>query len=662
MLSSPELLPASSLMRPEKSIKKEKIIDKLFHRVSGLLTRPFTGVALGNRKFVSLVHQYALNLESSSEAEFREEIFQLRVGLSKSGYNKKRLAMAFALIRKASEIKLGMQHYDEQLTGGLAMFYGKVAEMNTGEGKTLAAILPAGAAALQGIPVHIVTVNDYLTQRDADEMREVYELLGLSVGCIVQGLSPEQRRIQYARNVVYCTNNEIVFDYLKDSIVIDKRRHHLHLHAEKLKCDEKPNGVLLMRGLHYAIIDEADSVLMDEARTPLIISGEENINTQQEKMYRLAINAARQIDRAVDYNIEHENYKIVLTDTGKENVYEKLKGSGGFWKSRIRTYELVCQALSALHIYEKDRHYLIRDGKIQIIDEHTGRIMENRSWERGLHQMIEVKEDCEITKPRNTLARISYQNFFRKYHHLCGMTGTAEEVSDEFWRVYNLRVVKIPTHKPCVRVRMPVNVVESEEKKWQSILERVREIHEQGQPILIGTHSVLASETLSELLDGMQLKHQLLNAKQDGNEAGIIAQAGAYGQITIATNMAGRGTDIKLAERASECGGLYVILTELHDAARIDRQLEGRCARQGDPGFFEMILCAEDHLVKQSAWLKMHYFPARMLPKAWLSIIMYRLMKLIQKSVEKKHQKTRANLLEYDEKQNTLLSFSGRNS
>lgn len=662
MLSSPIFLPASALMRPEKTLKKENLIDRVFHRIFGFASGPFTSLALGNEKFVSQVHKHTADLDSSDESAFSNKILELRIELLKSGYNKERLALAFALIQEATNIHLGMRHFDVQLIGGLAMFYGKIAEMNTGEGKTLTAILPAAAAALQGISVHVITVNDYLAQRDADEMRGVYELLGLSVGCIVHGLSPQERRTQYACNVVYCTNNELVFDYLKDSIVLDDRHHYLHLHAEKLKNGEKVEELLLLQGLHYAIIDEADSVLMDEARTPLIISGEENHNPQQEKMYRLAIETAAKLVENIDYKIDYDNYKVTLTDTGKEIVYDELKELGGFWRSQIRTYELICQALSALYIYVRDKHYLIREGKVQIIDEHTGRIMENRSWERGLHQMIEIKEDCEITKPRTTLARISYQNFFRKYFHLCGMTGTAKEVANEFWTTYGLRVLKIPTHKPCIRIRNPVNVVETEEKKWTAILERVQMIHEQGQPILIGTHSVLTSEIMSNLLNETGLEHELLNAKQDQDEAGIIAQAGAYGQITIATNMAGRGTDIKLTDQVRHCGGLYVILSELHDAARIDRQLEGRCARQGDPGFFEMILSAEDQLMKGVAWTKIYALLIMIIPNTWISEVAYMLMKLAQKSVEKKHRTMRVNLLKYDEKQNTMLSFSGRNT
>jgi preprotein translocase subunit SecA len=660
VLSSPLLLPASTLMRPEKSIEKPKLIDKAFHYLFGIVTRPFAGLALAEKSFVAMVHDKDANTEINSESDFQSHIQNLRLELSRSGYNKERLALAFSLIKRASMLKLGMSHFDVQLIAGQSMFYGNVAEMNTGEGKSLTAILPAAAAALQGIPVHVITVNDYLTQRDADEMKEVYELLGLSVGCIINGLSTEERKVQYACDVVYCTNNELVFDYLKDSIALETRHHQLHLYAENLKGNKQANDVLMLQGLHYAVIDEVDSVLMDEARTPLIISGEENGDSQQELMYKIAVDASRELVDKVHFNIDKVNHKVILTETGKETVYETLKELGGFWKSKIRTHELIYQALSALYLYDKDKHYLIRDGEIQIIDEHTGRIMENRKWERGLHQMIEVKEDCEISNPRKTLARISYQNFFRKYYHLCGMTGTAAEVVDELWGVYGLRVVRIPTNKKCIREQKSVEVVKTEEEKWNKIFARICEIYEGGQPVLIGTHTVLASEILSELLNKQGIEHQLLNAKQDKDEAEIISLAGSYGKITIATNMAGRGTDIKLSDSARECGGLYVILTELHDAGRIDRQLEGRCARQGDPGMFEMILSAEDHLLHGKLIKYIHDIILLVVPGKWKNSVSFNLMKIAQRKVEKKHKKIRKSLLNYDEKQNKLLSFSGK--
>ena len=646
-------------MRPEKPPRKTRFLEKLLYNMTGYLTVPFASLVLDRHDFLDRVHQYSSTLNFLDENEFKNEVVMIRKELYRTGYNRQKLARIFALVQEAVFRTMGIRHFDVQLLGGLCLFHGNITEMKTGEGKTLTASLPAVAAALTGIPVHIITVNDYLAKRDAEELGETYEMLGLSVGCITHELSPAQRREQYLCDIVYCTNSEIVFDYLKDSLLLEDRSHALHMHAERIISAKDLESRLLLRGLHYAIVDEADSVLMDEARTPLIISGSEVIGKQQENMYRVAVDAARGLEQGMDYTLEHDTGKIDLTTAGKDKVYHRLCGLGGYWKSKIRTFELILLALSALNVHQKDRQYLVREGKVIIIDEHTGRLMHGRSWERGLHQMIEVKENCQVTSPRNTLARISYQSFFRKYMRLCGMTGTAREVAREFWSVYGLKVVTIPTHKPCRRIRNPVCVTESVDEKWRQVIQRVSILHEELRPVLIGTSSVLASEQLSELLTLNGIEHQLLNAKQDQHEAEIIAKAGQQGEVTIATNMAGRGTDIKLNESVRQNGGLYVILTELHDAGRIDRQLEGRCARQGDPGEFETIISLEDHLMQGTLSSKL-YQMSQLLPASLRLLSGFFIMKLAQKLVEIKHHRTRSQLLKFDEKQSELLSFSGR--
>ena len=662
MFNTPVLLPSSTLVRPEKPVNQRKWLEKILRSLSGQAARLLVPVFYGKKQFLASIHAYYEDYSTLDEARLKAEVRALKTRLNQKGYTKTELARAFALVRVATGRTLGQRHYDVQLIGGMVLFYGNVAEMKTGEGKTLTASLPAAAAALRGIPVHIITVNDYLARRDADELRPAYAMLGLSVGCITNGLTPAERRIQYSRDIVYCTNNELVFDYLKDGLVIDDKHHALQLYAERIKAENNIDDRLLLRGLHFAIIDEADSVLMDEARTPLIISGEESITDQQEEMYRQAIKTAAELEEDKDFRLNTENRNFELTDEGKVKVYAELSILGGFWRSRLRTFELITLGLSALHRYELDKDYLIRDGKVMIIDEHTGRVLEGRSWERGLHQLIEIKEGCELTRSRKTLARISYQSFFRKYFHVCGMTGTASEVSGEFWSVYGLRVMKVPTHRPVQRRRRPVQITRTDDEKWQSVLQRIIELHNEQRAVLIGTMTVQASEILSGKLESAGLPHRLLNAKQDRDEAGIIAEAGQPGQITIATNMAGRGTDIELADQVRNTGGLYVILTELHDAGRIDRQLEGRCARQGDPGEFEMIISVQDHLLQEKSVKGAYQVVDRLLPGNVSLQMAYLVMKLAQKFVEMRHHRIRTQLLKFDEKQVELLSFSGRQS
>jgi preprotein translocase subunit SecA len=555
-------------------------------------------------------------------------------------------------VREASVRAIGLRHFDVQLIGGWAMLRGMVAEMDTGEGKTLTATLAAATAALAGRAVHVITVNDYLAERDAAWMGPIYALLGLTVGCVRQGQPPAERRAAYACDIAYCSNKEIAFDYLRDRLVLGGKPHPIAMRLGALS-GEGAGGRLLLRGLQFAIVDEADSVLVDEARTPLILSGMSD-HSGEETLHRTALEIASELD-AADYRTGEDGVEI--SPAGLEKLERLAKPRGGLWIGPRRREQLVRQALTALHIFQRDKHYLVRDGKVVIVDEYTGRLMPDRSWERGLHQLIEIKEGCEVTAQRDTLARISYQRFFRRYVHLCGMTGTAAEVAGELWAVYRLRVARVPTNRPIRRTRHASRHFGRAEAKWQAVVEAIAARSSAGQPVLIGTRSVGASEHLARLLQEKNLPFRLLNARQDRDEAEIVARAGERGCITVATNMAGRGTDIRLEPGVTELGGLHVIATELHDAARIDRQLYGRCGRQGDPGSYEAILAVDEDLVRSFLPLASEALGRFGRLPAWLGQAAFR---LAQWRAERSHSRARRDLLDLDDYLGDTLAFSGR--
>jgi len=637
---------------PERDEPHEGKLDRIIATV-----RYIGGsVRTGSRRLKNIVEvtgEQAKGLDALSEQELRSRAAALRPRLRRDGFSSIALTgEAFALVREAASRTIGLRHFDVQLVGGWAMLRGMLAEMETGEGKTLTATLAAATAALAGRAVHIVTVNDYLAERDAEWMRPIYEMLGLSVGCIRQGMEPDARRAAYGCDVTYCSNKEIAFDYLRDRMVLGGKPRAIAMKIDALGGGGA-NRRLLLRGLQFAIVDEADSVLVDEARTPLILSAEAR-HGQEELVHRQALSLAKQLTDA-DYHMV--NGAIELTANGESNLEQLAQPLSGIWRGPRRREQLVRQGLTALHIFQRDKHYLVRDGKVVIIDEHTGRLMPDRSWEQGLHQLIEIKEECEVTGRRDTLARISYQRFFRRYVHLSGMTGTASEVSSELWGVYRLRVARISTHKPMRRVRYADQVYGRSEKKWQAVIASIEAHRAAGRPVLVGTRSVAASEQLAALLDAAKLPYRLLNARQDQHEAEIVAQAGAPGCITVATNMAGRGTDIKLAPGVAESGGLHVIATELNDSGRIDRQLFGRCARQGDPGSCEAILAIEEDLVKSFFPLaEARFRDQRSLPASLGKTI----FRIAQWRAERSHSKARRELLDLDDYLGDVLAFSGR--
>ena len=614
------------------------------------------------RPFLRAVSSHSKWAAGLSAARLREEAAEVGAQLRERGFASPLVAKAFSLVREASDRTTNKRHFDVQLLGGRMMLNGMVAEMETGEGKTLTATLPAATAALAGIPVHIITVNDYLTDRDAQWMGPVYRALGLTVGTIVHGLDPQQRRAAYGANVTYCTNKEVAFDYLKDRIVLGRDPDRARLQVERLYEKRPKLDRLLLRGLHYGIIDEADSVLVDEARTPLIISGAESSEESERATCQIALDLASEMFEGRHYSIERHEHTIKLLDPGLDHVERAASKLSGVWGRRHWREQLVKQALSAQNLYLDGKQYLIREGKIQIIDEYTGRVMPDRSWEHGLHQMIEVKEGCEMTQRTEPLARISYQRFFRRYLWLAGMTGTAREVAGELWSVYRLATKHVPTNRPSKRKYWPTRTFATDDLKWNSVVARIEEMHRQGRPVLVGTRSVKASEHLSHLMKQRSLPHQLLNARQDLGEALIVAEAGQMGNITVATNMAGRGTDITLGPGVAALGGLHVLATELHEARRIDRQLFGRCGRQGDPGSCEAFISAEDELPKlhsHGIWKVLRRAaanPRQVYPSALRSLN----LRVAQRSAERLHRRMRRDLLKIDEHLDSTLAFSGR--
>ncbi|MEE9343179.1 MAG: preprotein translocase subunit SecA [Gammaproteobacteria bacterium] len=600
-------------------------------------------------QFVNEVNRAEKELFSQANKGLASTILEVRQLLYRKGLTDRTLPLAFALIREVANLELGKRHYDEQLIGGWLLSKGQLAEMETGEGKTLTATLPACAAAMAGIPVHVITVNDYLAERDAKALLPLYKALGISVDSITAGADIPERKSAYACDITYCSNKQLVFDYLRDRVARPSNRPGL----QALKSGESSDSSMMLRGLCFAIVDEADSVLIDEARTPLVLS-KPGDNRLQTTLCRIALKLAARLDENLDYQLNPKTRQVHLTDRASLKLFEAGKRLGSPWNGKRRREEWVTQAVAALHLYVRDQDYLVRDNKVQIVDESTGRILEDRSWERSLHQMIECKEDCEITAQNETLARISYQQYFRRYLHLCGMSGTATEVASELWSVYQMPVVKVPTHRPSLMKVFPDTIFLTKNEKWPRVVEIIKKIHQKGRPILVGTRSVKSSEALSGMLAAAGLEHQVLNARQDKNEASVISHAGEAGQITVATNMAGRGTDIILSEEAEKAGGLHVIATERHASSRIDRQLFGRSARQGAPGSCQAVIALDDDLTVT------YLSPASRLLTGNMPLAMRAMaVRYAQRSVQHRNRILRQELLKHNEYLRDFLAFSG---
>ena len=598
-------------------------------------------------------------LQALGDADLAARFADCGRAMRRHGFVDSELANGMAVVREVARRRLGMRPHDVQIIGAWALLQGWVAEMATGEGKTLVAALAASVAAASGAAVHVVTVNDYLAARDAAQNAPLFDFLGLRVGVIEADMDAAGRRGQYACDVVYVSNKELVFDYLKDRIATRG----VLASQLQLQALARPRGAaaapLLLRGLHVAIVDEADSVLIDEARTPLIIS-ETRPDEMGPALYQQALAFGRRMRRGIHYEMGADR-QLWLNPAADTDLAQWCGDLPGVWTSAVWRRELIHKALTALHCFHLDLHYILADHKIQIVDEFTGRVMPDRSWERGLHQMIEAKEGAAITGARTTLAQMTYQRFFRRYLLLCGMTGTAREIAVELNSTYDLYVLRIPTHQPSRRIRLADRCLANDAARWQAVAARAAAVAADGRPVLVGTRSVAASEKLSAVLKQRGIAHTVLNARQDKAEAAAVAGAGAPGCITVATNMAGRGTDIKLAPGVDAHGGLHVILTEFHESARVDRQLFGRSARQGDAGSAEAIVAVGDELFERYAWPL--YSPARRwaqggkpLP-AWL---LRAILWLGQGRAERRNRRIRIDTVAQDRKRLEMMGFAGK--
>ncbi|MBZ4663911.1 MAG: secA [Caloramator sp.] len=563
-----------------------------------------------------------------SDDELRGKTFEFKQRLEKGETLDDLLPEAFAVVREAAWRTLGMKHFRVQLIGGIVLHQGRIAEMKTGEGKTLVATLPAYLNALTGRGVHIVTVNDYLAKRDAEWMGKIYNFLGLTVGVITHELDSVQRREAYNSDITYGTNNEFGFDYLRDNMVIYKEE-------------------MVQRELNYAIIDEVDSILIDEARTPLIISGEGEKSTY---LYQIADTFVRTLSKE-DYEVDEKQHAVILTETGVKKAENFFKIENYADAENMEIQHHVIQALKAHKLMKKDIDYVVKDGEIIIVDEFTGRLMYGRRYSDGLHQAIEAKEGVKVQSESKTLATITFQNYFRLYNKISGMTGTAQTEESEFREIYGLDVIVIPTNKPVARVDKPDVVYKTEEAKFNAIVNEIVETYKKGQPVLVGTISIEKSEHLSSMLKKRGIPHQVLNAKYHEKEAEIVANAGQRGMVTIATNMAGRGTDIKLGEGVAELGGLKIIGTERHESRRIDNQLRGRSGRQGDPGESRFYISLEDDLMRLFGSEKISNIVERLgMPddEPIESKMVTNAIEQAQKKVEGNNFEIRKSLLQYD--------------
>ena len=600
-------------------------------------------------RIVKKINDFDKNMQELSDEDLKAKTAEFKEKIEKGTKLEMLLPEAFAVAREAAFRVLGMKPYDVQLMGGIALFYGDIAEQKTGEGKTLTAVAPCYLIALAGKGVHVVTVNDYLAKRDAEQMGKVHEFLGLTVGCILNQMNPDERRKQYACDITYVTNNELGFDYLRDNMAIYKNQ-------------------LVQRGLYYAIIDEADSVLIDEARTPLIISGQSGKSTKlytacdvfikqltrgegDDELSKLDAISGESVQEDGDFLVNEKDKIVRLTEEGTKKAEKYFGVQNLADPENLEIRHNIILALRAHNLMKKDKDYVVKNGEVLIVDEFTGRIMPGRRYSDGLHQAIEAKEDVEIKRESVTNATITFQNLFNKYERKGGMTGTGITERKEFRDIYGMDVVQIPTNKPVIRKDKEDLIFKTQKDKYCAVLKDVLDAHKKGQPVLIGTANIETSETLSRMLRKMKIRHNVLNAKEFEREADIVADAGQYGAVTIATNMAGRGTDIKLDERAKAAGGLKIIGTERNDARRIDDQLRGRAGRQGDPGESRFYISLEDDLMRlfgkdnlRASFEKMGVKDGEALDSKMLS----KAVRNAQKRIESNNYGIRKNVLDYD--------------
>ena len=643
--------------------KLHKGLDKALNGLVGRYRRnPIFSKSLQKR--AEFAHDMADDLRKVSDRRLRDGLGEMRDQLrrQRDGYRES-LPHVLAHLVEVADRTVGLRCYPVQVMGAMALDMGHLVEMATGEGKSLTACLPAVIAAWSGLPCHFVTVNDYLADRDAAEMRPFYAFCGVSVGCVTGLMDQKERRSNYDRGVVYTTSKELLADFLRDRLQLGSlHQPSRRLLRQMLQPQLRVSDDLVMRGLDTAIVDEADSVLIDEAVTPLIISRAQE-NRPLVEACQNACKIADSLELDTDYSKDEKYREITLSKEGLKKV-ESLAGIlPGIWQGSSRRVELIQQALTAREFYKLDRQYVIQDGKAAIVDEFTGRLMPNRTWSHGLHQAVEAKEGIEITNPSETLARLSFQRFFRLFRCLSGMTGTAQEAASEFWHIYGLPVIAIPTNRPCIREQLPDTAFADSDSKWQAIVDTIVERNQTRRPVLVGTRSVGASERLARMLDAIGLEYNLMNAVRHKEEANIVAAAGEPGRITIATNMAGRGTDIKLGRSVAELGGLHVIATERHESGRIDRQLFGRCARQGDPGSAQAFVSAEDELMKRFLRSPMRTRLASAIGKKrpGANRLAQNAILYSQRAAQRLAYQQRSNVLRMDTWLDEALSFTGGN-
>ena len=600
-------------------------------------------------------------LTALTDSELRKRAQELRWEVKSGVPSHRLLPEAFALVRESSRRTTGMVHFPVQIMGGIALFEGGIAEMQTGEGKTVTATLPVFLRALAGKGCHIVTVNDYLAQRDATEMGVIYELLGLTVGCIQTPMESDERRDAYAKDITYGTAKEFGFDFLRDKLRMGVSSSGTSYRGNGSHARKRGGEAPVQRGHHFVLIDEADSILIDEARTPLIIALTFPNDSATVSLFRWCHRAVSSLEANVDFGYEPHRRSAYLTDAGCRKVLLMAKPALIDSIDTERIYKNVEKALTARFGFVRDRDYVIVNNEIMIVDESTGRVMEGRKWQDGLHQAIEAKEMVPVTAASGEAARVTVQSYFRQYAYIAGMTGTAAQARREIRKTYQLSVSVIPTHRPCIRAGLPFRIFATAEAKRLAVVEDIERLIRQDRAILVGTPSVNASEALGELLKQRGITHQILNARYHEQEAEIVALAGQSGKVTVATNMAGRGTDIKLTDQLRQAGGLHVIATEMHSSPRIDRQLIGRSARQGDPGSYQFFLSLEDELLRcrEDKYLQRLHRRARPnrngeLPRHWLSVF-----RKTQRFLDKNHIKQRRDLLKQEKQRNDAYRGMG---
>ncbi len=603
-------------------------------------------------------------LQQLDERALRKQSLSLRFRAKSGERLRDLLPMAFALVREAACRTIELRHFDVQILGGIALFDGCIAEMDTGEGKTLTATLPMYLHALVGKGAHLATVNDYLAARDAETMGPIYEMLGMTVGVIQTSDSQDQRRQAYAADITYGTAKEFGFDFLRDRLLMRRlgRTQADFLGDGSSQRWDDSGEQPVQRNAHFGLVDEADSILIDEARTPLIIGslGDQAIE-QVVATYQWAAEHAPEFEEDEHYDYDHDTRKAELTPPGRQMLRalpapDILRGVG-----LVDLYDYMERAIKVHRDFHLDRQYVVRDGEIVIVDEFTGRLAEGRKWRDGIHQAIEAKEKIDVTVPTGQAARITIQDLFLRYRHLAGMTGTALTAAREFHKIYRTRVVRVPTNRPVKRKQLPTRVFGTTEQKFAAIVAEISELHEGGRPVLIGTRSIDKSEALSKLLTAAGIEHDVLNANEIAKEADIVAQAGHSNKVTVATNMAGRGTDIKLPEGVAGLGGLMVVGTEMHDAARIDRQLYGRCGRQGDPGSYRQYLALDDDIVREGLGPKYADKTEAMgLQRDGPLDRLAKMFRRAQRKVERRHLRDRKMLLHHEKERKKMQREMGQ--